>query len=106
LSFAAEREVPVPIVQENRYWLMQPLGCNYDVKGIIAIYVARGDLKAADRGSNDDGLPGARAKPNSYRISAFDRPDLPCLHGYEIRLIIAIKVRDCEMRHHWHGHIP
>jgi hypothetical protein len=59
LGIHALRKVPVPIVQENRYGLTEPLGSNYKVEAIVAIYIAQGDLQAAERGGNHDGLPRA-----------------------------------------------
>jgi len=104
LGIPALRKVPVPIVQENRYGLAEPLGSNDKVEAIVAIYIAQGDLQAAKRGGNHDGLPWARAKLKSYRIPAFYWAVLAKLYRGEIGLIVAIKVRYREMRHRGHGY--
>jgi hypothetical protein len=104
LGIPALRKVPVPIVQENRYGLAEPLGSNYKVEAIVAIYIAQGDLQAAKRGGNHDGLPRARADLKSYGIPAFCSAVLAKLHRGEIGLIVAIKVRYREVRHRGHGY--
>ena len=45
------------IVEENRYGLPEPRGGNDQIKGMVAVDIARDDLKATNRRRDLKGLP-------------------------------------------------
>ena len=82
------------VIYKDRDRAAEPGGGNNKVQGIVAVDITKEDLQPADGRGNTQELARSGAQPQSDPIALTRGAGLPILYGGNVRLVIAVEIRD------------